>query len=162
MGHCRTGERTTIQQLSTLGGFRIVLMLSSSAVRNCIVKFKNRKELSKVCFFWCSTQIENDCLWILYLERARLADSTRQSGSGNGDSSLGRGQLNIPDESTLSRFVAARLDLPISQSMLDRNFKLSIIKRCWEDQLRLKRKTESSLLFLTKEWKKKSYYFLSW
>ena len=51
-----------------------------------------------------------------------------------------RGRLNIPDESTLSRLVAARLDLPISQSLLDRNFKLSIIKRCWEDQLRLKRK----------------------
>ncbi|CAF4028337.1 unnamed protein product [Rotaria sp. Silwood1] len=44
----------------------------------------------------------------------------------------------IPDENTLSRFVAARLDLPISQSLLNRNFKLSVIKRCWEDQLRLK------------------------
>ncbi|CAF3339453.1 unnamed protein product [Rotaria sp. Silwood2] len=44
----------------------------------------------------------------------------------------------ISDENTLSRFVAARLDLPISQSLLNRNFKLSIIKRCWEDQLRLK------------------------
>ncbi|CAF4528491.1 unnamed protein product, partial [Rotaria sp. Silwood2] len=47
-------------------------------------------------------------------------------------------QLMIPDENTLSRFVAARLDLPISQSLLNRNFKLSVIKRCWEDQLRLK------------------------
>ncbi|CAF3833809.1 unnamed protein product [Rotaria sordida] len=47
-------------------------------------------------------------------------------------------QLLIPDESTLSRFVAARLDLPISQSLLSKNFKLSIIKRCWEDQLRIK------------------------
>ncbi|CAF2117536.1 unnamed protein product [Rotaria magnacalcarata] len=47
-------------------------------------------------------------------------------------------QLLIPDESTLSRLVAARLDLPISQWLLDQNFKLSVIKRCWEDQLRLK------------------------
>ncbi|CAF4703830.1 unnamed protein product, partial [Rotaria sp. Silwood2] len=47
-------------------------------------------------------------------------------------------QLMIPDENTLSRFVAARLDLPISQSLLNRKFKLSVIKRCWEDQLRLK------------------------
>jgi hypothetical protein len=78
---------------------------------------------------------------VLYLERARGNDSSRQVGSSDGSS--GRGQLNIPDESTLSRFVAARLDLPISQNMLDRNFKLSIIKRCWEDQLRLKRKIES-------------------
>ncbi|CAM4941620.1 unnamed protein product [Rotaria socialis] len=49
-----------------------------------------------------------------------------------------RRQLLIPDESTLSRLVAARLDLPISQRLLKQNFKLSIIKRCWEDQLRLK------------------------
>lgn len=48
--------------------------------------------------------------------------------------------LNIPNESTLSRLVAARLDLPNSQRMLDLNFKLSIVKRCWEDQLRIKRK----------------------
>ncbi|CAF1507974.1 unnamed protein product, partial [Rotaria sordida] len=58
---------------------------------------------------------------------------------GSNDVSTVRGQLNIQDESTLSRYVAARLDLPISQSLLDRNYKLSIIKRCWEDQLRLKR-----------------------
>ncbi|CAF4861231.1 unnamed protein product, partial [Rotaria sp. Silwood2] len=48
------------------------------------------------------------------------------------------GTLLIPDESTLSRLVAARLDLPISQRLLDQNFQLSIIKRCWEDQLRIK------------------------
>ncbi|CAF1011820.1 unnamed protein product [Didymodactylos carnosus] len=47
-------------------------------------------------------------------------------------------QLQIPDEATLSRLVAARLDWPISQSLLNKNFKLSIIKRCFEDQLRLK------------------------
>jgi hypothetical protein len=39
----------------------------------------------------------------------------------------------------LSRLVAARLDLPISQRLLDQSFKLSVIKRCWEDQLQLKR-----------------------
>lgn len=36
--------------------------------------------------------------------------------------------------------MAARLDLPCSQRLLDLYFKLSVIKRCWEDQLRLKRK----------------------
>ncbi|CAF4361581.1 unnamed protein product, partial [Rotaria sordida] len=46
--------------------------------------------------------------------------------------------LSIPDESTLSRLVAARLDLPISRRLLGQNFKLSIIKRCWKDQLRIK------------------------
>ncbi|CAF3888331.1 unnamed protein product, partial [Rotaria sp. Silwood1] len=58
-------------------------------------------------------------------------------------------KLQITDETTLSRFVAARLDLPISQRLLDQNFKLSIIKRCWEDQLRLKHddfETDSDLL----------------
>ncbi|CAF1373933.1 unnamed protein product [Didymodactylos carnosus] len=47
-------------------------------------------------------------------------------------------QLQIPDESTLSRLVSARLDLPISQNLLNKKVKLSVIKRCYEDQLRLK------------------------
>jgi len=47
--------------------------------------------------------------------------------------------LQIVDEQMLSRLVAARLDLHSSQRLLDQPFKLSIIKRCWEDQLRLKR-----------------------
>jgi hypothetical protein len=46
--------------------------------------------------------------------------------------------------------VAARLDLSISQSLLDRNFKLSIIKRCWEDQLRLKRKMKRRYLLASR------------
>ncbi|CAF3939142.1 unnamed protein product, partial [Rotaria sp. Silwood1] len=71
-------------------------------------------------------------------ERANVNELSRRLGSG--DAPISRGQLNIQDENTLSRYVAARLDLPISQSLLDRSYKLSIIKRCWEDQLRLKRK----------------------
>ncbi|CAF1261105.1 unnamed protein product [Didymodactylos carnosus] len=47
-------------------------------------------------------------------------------------------QSKILDDSTLLRLVAVRLDLPITQSLLSKNFKLSIIKRCYEDQLRLK------------------------
>ncbi|CAF0754876.1 unnamed protein product [Adineta ricciae] len=54
-------------------------------------------------------------------------------------STTGRTQLEIPNEALLSRLVAARLDLPITQRLISQNFKLSIIKRCWEDQLRLKR-----------------------
>ncbi|CAF1602728.1 unnamed protein product, partial [Didymodactylos carnosus] len=46
-------------------------------------------------------------------------------------------QLQISDESALSRLVSARLDLPVSQRLLNK-FKLSIIKRVFEDQLRLK------------------------
>jgi hypothetical protein len=50
------------------------------------------------------------------------------------------GQLHIPDESTLSRLVAARVDLPITQSLLNQNYGLNITEECWEDQLQLKRK----------------------
>jgi hypothetical protein len=53
---------------------------------------------------------------------------------------VGRGQLQILDEDFLLQLVTERLDLPISQSLLSRNFDLSIIKRCYEDQLRLQRK----------------------
>lgn len=62
-------------------------------------------------------------------------------GGQTGGASSGM-QLQIPDESTLSRLVAARLDLPVSQSLLEK-YKLSIVKRCWEDQLRLKRMSTS-------------------
>ena len=68
-----------------------------------------------------------------------------QTASSN--STTNSQQLQIPDESTLSRLVAARLDLPVSQGLMDRKFKLSIIKRCWEDQLRLKRK-ETELFYV--------------
>ncbi|CAF2081230.1 unnamed protein product [Rotaria magnacalcarata] len=80
-------------------------------------------------------------------EKARANDATNGSSMNFANSSKGR--LLIPDESTLSRFVTARLDLPISQRLLNRNFKLSIIKRCWEDQFRLKHDdfaSESDLL----------------
>ncbi|CAF1268054.1 unnamed protein product [Rotaria sordida] len=74
-------------------------------------------------------------------ERARANELKERTGSGEvvttNPTSNSR-LLLIPDESTLSRLVAARLDLPISQRLLDQNFKLSIIKRCWEDQLRIK------------------------
>jgi len=74
-------------------------------------------------------------------ERTRANEAKEKATSGAAANTnlptTGR-QLLIPDESTLSRLVAARLDLPISQRLLDQNFKLSIIKRCWEDQLRLK------------------------
>jgi hypothetical protein len=76
-------------------------------------------------------------------ERARAnepKDKVGSTGLTSGSTTSSSRQLLIPDESTLSRLVAARLDLPISQSLLNKNFKLSIIKRCWEDQLRLKRK----------------------
>ncbi|UJR30930.1 hypothetical protein I4U23_018442 [Adineta vaga] len=73
-------------------------------------------------------------------ERAKANETRDRAGPMNTTSSNSASNsrlLLIPDESTLSRLVAARLDLPISQTLLG-EFKLSIIKRCWEDQLRLK------------------------
>jgi len=81
-------------------------------------------------------------MWIFILVRTGTSHFNNGSQINVGDSN-NRGTLLIPDESTLSRLVAARLDLPISQRLLDKKFKLSVIKRCWEDQLRLKRKTLS-------------------
>ncbi|CAF1204413.1 unnamed protein product [Rotaria sordida] len=72
-----------------------------------------------------------------------------RNGDFSNDHPTNNSQLVISDENTLSRLVTARLDLPISQNLLNRNFKLSVIKRCWEDQLRLKQNdfaTDSDLL----------------
>jgi hypothetical protein len=88
-------------------------------------------------------------LFIFHLERAKSNDANNRLEISAGNSN--QGLLLIPDESTLSRLVAARLDLPISQSLLDRKFKLSIIKRCWEDQLRLKRKITSCCVLKSTE-----------
>jgi hypothetical protein len=44
------------------------------------------------------------------------------------------------DEQTLARLVAARLDLPMTQNVLNQNIERSIIKRCWEEQLRFQGK----------------------
>jgi hypothetical protein len=54
----------------------------------------------------------------------------------NTDTTTNTQQLLI-DSSTLSRLVDARLHLPIFQRLL-KEFKLAVIKRCWEDQLRIK------------------------
>ena len=76
---------------------------------------------------------------MFFLERVKANELKETTGStATFNTNTNSRQLHIPDESTLSRLVAARLDLPISQSLLNQNFKLSIIKRCWEDQHRLK------------------------
>ncbi|CAF2769311.1 unnamed protein product [Rotaria sp. Silwood2] len=72
-------------------------------------------------------------------EQAKSTERTGSNSVTRTNLTTNSGTLMIPDESTLSRLVAARLDLPISQRLLDQNFQLSIIKRCWEDQLRIKR-----------------------
>ncbi|CAF1197190.1 unnamed protein product [Rotaria sp. Silwood1] len=74
-------------------------------------------------------------------KHARAKELREEAGSNdliNINVTANGGKLLIRDECTLSRLVAARLDLSISQNLLDQNFKLSIIKRCWKDQLRIK------------------------
>jgi hypothetical protein len=48
----------------------------------------------------------------------------------------------------LSPLVEACLDLPISRNLLAQNFKLSTIRRCWEDQLKSKSNIKS--IFISK------------
>lgn len=85
-----------------------------------------------------------------FVERARANEAKNNGSSSTSNNTVPSNsqRLLIPDESTLSRLVAARLDLPISQRLLDQGFKLSIIKRCWEDQLRLKRKLQELQIYL--------------
>ena len=74
-----------------------------------------------------------------FLERARPNESRNGSTSVNHNTTTNGRPSLVLDESTLSRLVAARLDLLISQRLLKENVSPSIIKKCWEDQLRLKR-----------------------
>ncbi|CAF4131340.1 unnamed protein product, partial [Adineta steineri] len=71
------------------------------------------------------------------LERNRVVQSSGTNQTSNSCTS-NQYLVSINDPNVLSRYVAARLDLTISQSVLDENFILSVIKRCWEDQLKLK------------------------
>jgi hypothetical protein len=77
------------------------------------------------------------------LERER-ANQMNQTTENSNLHVTHHSQLQIDDPNMLSRFVAARLDLSSSQHLLDQPFKLSVIKRCWEDQLQLKSKSIKS------------------
>ncbi|CAF4406551.1 unnamed protein product, partial [Rotaria magnacalcarata] len=68
-------------------------------------------------------------------------DTVNRSNEGDRSDNVSlsnRCRLHVNDPNMLSRFVAARLDLSSSQRLLNQKFKLSVIKRCWEDQLQLK------------------------
>jgi hypothetical protein len=83
----------------------------------------------------------HDKFFFSFLEHARANEPNEKTSASamlNTNLTTQNGLLLIPDESTLSKLVTARLNLPISQILSNRNFELSIIQRCWEDQLRLK------------------------
>jgi hypothetical protein len=68
---------------------------------------------------------------LLVVQNYTYEHNTRLEASdinSNGDS------VQPSVKSELSPLVEARLDLPISRSMLDQNIKSPIIRRCWEDQ----------------------------
>ncbi|CAF0794885.1 unnamed protein product [Rotaria sp. Silwood1] len=74
-------------------------------------------------------------------ECARTNELNRGTSSNamlNTNRTISSRQLLIRDQSTYDQLVNGRLDLPISQRLLNQYFKLSIIKRCWADQLLLK------------------------
>ena len=76
--------------------------------------------------------------YFLSFSEAGGSDTNRE----NADSQ----QLLIKDENDLVAHVTHRLTLPMSQKMLDRNFKHAVVKRCWEDQLRIKSKLGNQTL----------------
>ncbi|CAF1255260.1 unnamed protein product, partial [Didymodactylos carnosus] len=47
------------------------------------------------------------------------------------------GRLSIPDENTMTKLIVDRLNTPIAQRLFT-VFSKSVVKRCFEDQLRLK------------------------
>ena len=73
-----------------------------------------------------------------FLERERANQMTNQITENSNSHVVHNSRLQTDDPNMLSRYVAARLDLSNSQHLLDQHFKLSVIKRCWEDQLQLK------------------------
>ncbi|CAF0890504.1 unnamed protein product, partial [Didymodactylos carnosus] len=70
-------------------------------------------------------------------KRVLHQDQHQQNLRTLNNSSNTNSQSQGPDKSALSRLVAARLDLPVTQNLLNK-FQLSIIKHCYEDQLRIK------------------------
>jgi hypothetical protein len=115
----------------------------------CTVKFKNLNEHNKVYLSIRNFKIR--FYFFSFLERAKASELREKAASGilpNTNVTTNSRQLLILDESALYRLVAARLDLPISQRLLDQNFKLSIIQKCWEDQLRLKREFKKIKSFI--------------
>jgi hypothetical protein len=72
--------------------------------------------------------------FFFFLERDKVMNQSNETTANR------QCQLQTNDSNMLSRLVAARLDLSSSQSLLDQHFKLSVIKRSWEDQLQLKSK----------------------
>ncbi|UJR15699.1 hypothetical protein I4U23_002633 [Adineta vaga] len=70
-------------------------------------------------------------------QRFKESNKSSNQNENSTDNLCGQKSKSIEDRS-LARLVAARLDLQSSQNMLNQNFSLAVVKRCWEDQLRLK------------------------
>jgi len=111
--------------------------LSGHELYNKVQEAKRMRQ-GGVAFFSKNNKIHSDLFLFIAHETAKNSTNTTENSSVSNNQ-----RLQITDERLLSRLVAARLDLPISQRLLDQNFKLSVIKRCWEDQLQLKREKKN-------------------
>src|SRR5690349_4340283 len=97
------------------GGYQIVHMLNNYVVMNSIERFKNQKDLNKVYLINIDAERKISIV-CFFLERARASEAGEKENSGgdvpNANLLPNSRRLLIPDESTLSRLVAARLDFP--------------------------------------------------
>ncbi|CAF1023344.1 unnamed protein product [Didymodactylos carnosus] len=82
-------------------------------------------------------QFCGDELYNKIQQSKRVTQHVEQQKKNSTHSETNSSQTQIPDDVLLSKLVAARLDLPVAQRLMDK-FRMSIIKRCYEDQLRLK------------------------
>jgi hypothetical protein len=80
-------------------------------------------------------------LFFFFLKQAGVTETKHRAQPGvvsNTNTTRDSRQATILDESTLFKLVSHRLDLAISQNLLSQIFERSIIKKCWENQLRMK------------------------
>ncbi|CAF1212185.1 unnamed protein product [Rotaria sordida] len=82
-------------------------------------------------------QLCGDALHRTIQESTRDAQRLTRTNNPTKSNTVDGQKLYIFDEEKLSHLVAARLKLPMSQKWLAQHFQLSIIKLCWENQLRL-------------------------
>ncbi|CAF1226937.1 unnamed protein product [Rotaria sp. Silwood1] len=94
-------------------------------------------------------QLCGDTLHRTIQESTRDTQRSRRASNSIRNNTIDGQKLDIPDEKTLSHLVTLRLNWPMSKKLLAQKFHVSIIKLCWENQLRLKQldfKSESDLL----------------
>ncbi|UJR30931.1 hypothetical protein I4U23_018443 [Adineta vaga] len=96
--------------------------------------FQLHKMLSPNCPYVRAMLNSSSTSSLLILNNHSTASQSLQMKAGKDHES----SSTWSDESKLLEDVTARFDLPISRSLIKQGLNPSIIKRCWQDQLRLK------------------------